>query len=97
MRWLESNQNKHSVLAYKLYPSISKDGARSKFSKKYRGEDKNGHRYDFDAAEINRLYNMKNSFIQKIQESVNLLEIFDELTESEIKKVISKTVAKYIR
>ena len=97
MRWLESNQNKHSVLAYKLYPSISKDGARSKFSKKYRGEDKNGHRYDFDSAEINRLYNMKNSFIQKIQESVNLLEIFDVLTESEIKKVISKTVAKYIR
>lgn len=97
MRWLESNQNKHSVLAYKLYPSISKDGARSKFSKKYRGEDKNGHRYDFDPAEINMLYNMKNSFIKKIQESVNLLEIFDVLTESEIKKVISKTVAKYIR
>ena len=96
MRWLESNQNKHSVLAYKLYPSISKDGARSKFSKKYRGEDKNGHRYDFDPAEINRLYNMKNSFIKKIQESVNLLEIFDVLTESEIKNVISKTVAKYI-
>lgn len=97
MRWLESNQNKHSVLAYKLYPSISKDGARSKFSKKYRGEDKNGHRYDFDPAEINRLYNMKNSFIKKIQESVNLLEIFDVLTESEIKNVISKTVAKYIK
>lgn len=97
MRWLESNQNKHSVLAYKLYPSISKDGARSKFSKKYRGEDKNGHRYDFDPAEINRLYNMKNSFIKKIQESVNLLEIFDVLTESEIKNVISKTVAKYVK
>ena len=97
MRWLESNQNKHSVLAYKLYPSISKDGARSKFSKKYRGEDKNGYRYDFDPAEINRLYNMKNSLIKKIQESVNLLEIFDVLAESEIKKVISKTLAKYIK
>lgn len=97
MRWLESNQNKHSVLAYKLYPSISKDGARSKFSKKYRGEDKNGHKYDFDPAEINRLYNMKNSFIRKIQETMNLIEIFDVLTESEIKNVISKTVAKYIK
>jgi len=40
---------------------------------------------------------MKNSFIKKIQESVNLLEIFDVLTESEIKNVISKTVAKYIK
>lgn len=96
MKWLDSNQNKHSVLSYKLYPSISQDGARSKFSKKYRSEDKNGHKYAFSSDEINRLFNMKNSFIEKIQERMSMAEVFDILTESEIKNVIDKTIAKYL-
>lgn len=93
MNWLDSNQNKHSVLSYKLYPNISKDGARSKFSKKYRGEDKNGHKYVFSPMEINRLYNMKNSFIEKIQESA---DVFNCLNEDEIMAIIENTIKRYL-
>lgn len=67
MKWLNSAQNLHSVLAYRLWPDVDKDAARSLFSKKYRGEDSEGKRYQFSGEEINSLYNMCNSYINKIK------------------------------
>lgn len=64
-KWLDSAQELHSVLSYKLYPDLSKGGARSEFSKKYRGEDDNHNKYDFDEVEINKLYNMRDDFINR--------------------------------
>lgn len=96
MNWLNSSQNKHSVLAYKLYPSISKDGARSKFSKKFREESNGDASYVFSPSEINKLFNLKQSFLDKISESFSLADIFSILNENEIKEVISKTIQNYI-
>lgn len=63
MKWLDSAQELHSVLSYELWPDKDEDSARSLFSKKYRGEDNNGKRYEFDPQEINRLYNLRGDFI----------------------------------
>ena len=64
LKWLDSAQELHSVLAYKLWPNLDDDSARSIFSKKYRGEDSNGDKYTFDDEEINRLYNMRDNYIE---------------------------------
>ena len=63
MKWLDSAQELHSVLSYKLYPELTKDGARSEFSKKYRGEDDDHKPYEFSPEEINKLYNLRADFI----------------------------------
>ena len=65
MKWLDSAQELHSVLAYELYPDLTQDGARSEFSKKYRGEDDEHKPYEFDEKEINKLYNLRSDFISK--------------------------------
>lgn len=65
MTWLGSAQNLHSVLAYKLYPDLDEDSARSEFSKKFRGEDASGNEYSFSDDEINELYNMKEDYIKR--------------------------------
>lgn len=64
MKWLDSEQELHSVLAYELWPDKPKDQARSDFSKKWRGEDNEHKPYEFDDEEINRLYNLRNDFIK---------------------------------
>lgn len=66
MKWLDSAQSLHSVLAYKLWPDMDKDEARSLFSKKYRGEDAEGNSYSFDVDDITTLFNMKDRFIDAI-------------------------------
>lgn len=66
-RWLGSAQQLHSQLAYRLWPGMDKDEARSLFSKKYRGEDAEGKTYSFNDKEIDTLYNMKDRFISKIE------------------------------
>ena len=66
-RWLDSAQQLHSHLAYRLWPGMDKDEARSLFSKKYRGEDSEGKTYSFNDKEIDTLYNMKDRFISKIE------------------------------
>lgn len=66
-RWLDSAQQLHSQLAYRLWPGMDKDEARSLFSKKYRGEDAEGKTYSFNDKEIDTLYNMKDRFISKIE------------------------------
>ena len=66
MKWLDSAQSLHSVLAYKLWPDMDKDEARSLFSKKYRGEDADGNSYSFDVDDITTLFNMKDRFIDAI-------------------------------
>lgn len=70
-KWLDSAQQLHSVLAYKLWKKeksrkSQKAAARSLFSKKYRGHDNNGKPYSFTPSEITSLYNMKDSFIEQI-------------------------------
>ena len=69
--WLDSGQVNHAALAYELYgvrdaDEETKGTYRSLFSKKMRGEDANGEHYDFSDKEINRLYNMKDRFIDDI-------------------------------
>ena len=66
MKWLNSAQELHSVLAYKLWPKRDKDAARSLFSKKYRGKDADGKVYGFSDEEITTLFNMKDRYIDKI-------------------------------
>lgn len=63
LRWLDSAQELHSVLAYELWPDKDEDAARSLFSKKYRGEDNKGKHYEFEPEEINTLYNLRGDFI----------------------------------
>jgi hypothetical protein len=72
MKWLDSAQELHSVLSYRLYPNITKGGARSKFSKKYNGEDDRGRKYDFSPKEVNKLYNMRNEYIENSALDTNI-------------------------
>lgn len=65
LKWLDTAQELHSVLAYELWPDMDEDTARSLFSKKYRGHDDDGNSYHFDDEEINDLYNMRDDFIQR--------------------------------
>lgn len=65
MKWLDSEQDKHSVLSYKLWPGKDKDQARSDFSKAWRGEDNEGKPYSFEPEEINKLYNLRNDYIKR--------------------------------
>lgn len=66
IKWLDSAQELHSVLAYRLWPNRDHDSARSIFSKKYRGEDADGKRYSFNEREITKLFNMMHKYINKI-------------------------------
>lgn len=66
MKWLDSAQELHSILAYRLWPEKDEDEARSLFSKKYRGEDAEGNEYSFDDDDINKLFNMKDRYIDEI-------------------------------
>lgn len=65
LKWLDTAQELHSVLAYELWPDMDEDTARSLFSKKYRGHDDDGNSYHFDDEEINDLYNMRDDFIER--------------------------------
>lgn len=69
MKWLDSEQNLHSVLSYKLWLKSedgpgTKEGCRSEFSKKYNGHDDTGKEYSFSDDEINKLYNLRNAYIE---------------------------------
>lgn len=67
VKWLDTAQELHSVLAYKLYPKLASKGengkgtARSKFSQKYR----HYKNKKFSPKEINILYNLRSDFISK--------------------------------
>lgn len=63
-KWLDSEQELHSVLAYKLWPDKDRDQARSDFSKKWRGKDADDKPYSFSDEEINTLYNLRNDYIK---------------------------------
>lgn len=89
MKWLHSAQEKHSQLAYNLFPDITKDAARSLFSKKYRQEDNEGNSYHFDEEEINKLYNMKDDFLDAITEN--------KYTADDIKRIIAESIKKYLK
>jgi hypothetical protein len=70
MKWLDSDLELHSTLAYELYPDKrgnenDEGAARSLFSKKYKGKDPTGKPYSFDSEEINKLYNLRNKFIKQ--------------------------------
>lgn len=70
MKWLDSDLELHSTLAYELFPDkvsndTKKGEARSLFSKKYRGHDDTGKPYSFDDDEINKLYNLRNKYIKQ--------------------------------
>lgn len=66
MKWLDSEQDKHSTIAYRLWPDKDKDQARSDFSKAWRGEDGTEHKeYSFTPEEINKIYNLRNDYIKR--------------------------------
>ena len=75
MKWLNSAQELHSVLAYELFLGKNKTNAtdsekataRSLFSKKFRGHDADNKPYSFNDDEINNLYGMKERFINRIE------------------------------
>lgn len=69
IQWLKDDQENNAAVARELWPNKDEDAARSEFSKKVRGKDANGKSYSFDAKDVNRLYNIKNRFINKIDES----------------------------
>ena len=69
IQWLKDDQENNAAVARELWPGKDEDAARSEFSKKVRGQDANGKPYSFDAKDVNRLYNIKNRFINKIDES----------------------------
>lgn len=69
IQWLKDDQENNAAVARELWPGKDEDAARSEFSKKVRGKDANGKSYSFDAKDVNRLYNIKNRFINKIDES----------------------------
>ncbi len=66
LKWLKNDQENNASVARELWPQMDDDTARSLFSKKVRGHDSNGKKYSFKAHEINKLYNMKEKFINKI-------------------------------
>jgi hypothetical protein len=69
IQWLKDDQENNAAVARELWPNKDEDTARSEFSKKVRGKDASGKPYSFDAKDVNRLYNIKNRFINKINES----------------------------
>lgn len=69
IQWLKDDQENNAAVARELWPGKDEDAARSEFSKKVRGKDADGKPYSFDAKDVNRLYNIKNRFINKIDES----------------------------
>lgn len=68
IQWLKDDQENNAAVARELWPNKDEDAARSEFSKKVRGKDASGKPYSFDAEDVNRLYNIKNRFINKINE-----------------------------
>lgn len=77
IQWLKDDQENNAAVARELWPNKDEDAARSEFSKKVRGNDANGKPYSFDAKDVNRLYNIKNRFINKIDEN-KLISIIKE-------------------
>jgi hypothetical protein len=72
MKWLNSDQSNHAALAYRLYGAengdeVEQGNARSLFTKKFQGEDAEGKQYSFDDDEITRLYNMKDDYINSME------------------------------
>lgn len=56
---LNNDMYNHAEIAYKLYPNMDKDTARSYFSKKFRQEpDDNGQIRQFNDEEVNTIYNL---------------------------------------
>lgn len=68
IQWLKDDQENNAAVARELWPNKDEDAARSEFSKKVRGRDASGKPYSFDEKDVNRLYNIKNRFINKINE-----------------------------
>lgn len=90
MKWLDSDQSNHAALAYKLFNAengdeVEQGNARSLFTKKFQGEDAEGKPYSFDDDEITRLYNMKDDYIENINESK-----LDKIVRESVKKVLKK-------
>lgn len=83
IQWLKDDQENNAAVARELWPGKDEDAARSEFSKKVRGHDATGKSYSFDAKDVNRLYNIKNRFINKID-------------ESKLTKIITESIKKYL-
>lgn len=81
--WLTDHQENNAAVASKLWPEKDEDTRRSEFSKKVRGEDADGKPYHFDKDEMTKLWNIKNTFIDKI-------------SESKLTKMISESIKKHL-
>ena len=81
--WLTDHQENNAAVAAKLWPEKDEDTRRSEFSKKVRGEDADGKPYHFDKDEMTKLWNIKNTFIDKI-------------SESKLTKMISESIKKHL-
>lgn len=88
LKWINSAQIDAAVLCKQLWPHMNQDTARSLFSKKRRGHDANGIPYSFNDDEINKLFNMKDRFISRIDESKDnrIKDIIDESIDNVLGK-----------
>ena len=91
LKWLDSDLELHSELAYKLWPRKSEDAARSLFSKKYKGQSQGKH-YEFTPSEINRLYNLRGQYIKRVgkQSKTTLSESLERFIYKSVKDVLNE-------
>lgn len=87
--WLNSDQLNQASLARQIWPDMDEDTARSLFSKKVRGHDAEGKPYSFTESELNTLYNIKNSFVKKIDKKLNEGRLKNTIAQS-IKRVLKE-------
>lgn len=69
IKWLTDDQEKCSAVAALLWPEKDEETRRSLFSKKMRGHDADGKSYSFSEDEVNKLFNIKNTYVKKIDEN----------------------------
>ena len=86
--WLTDKQVDMAAIAAKLWPEKDEDTRRSEFSKKVRGEDNDGKPYHFDKDDMTKLWNIKNTFIDKVNENTittsKLVEMIKESIENNL-------------
>ena len=83
IQWLKDDKDNNAAVARELWPEKDEDAARSEFSKKVRGRDANDKPYHFSAKEVNDLYNIKNRFLNKID-------------ENSLNRIISESIKKHL-
>ena len=89
IKWLTDDQENNAAVASQLWPELDDDTRRSLFSKKVRGHDSDGKPYHFTADEVNSLFRIKNTYVQKIDEQ-------RRKTNAKLTEMIMKSIKKHL-